>query len=76
MPNYMILYCLNKDLCGWSERVAIVTDDQRITTCPECDGMALIYDRDQTAYIENPTPQNTNPLLLSLGLVKQIKEEE
>ena len=76
MPDYMILYCLNKDLCGWSERVAPVEDTERVTSCPQCDSVALIYDRDCTDYIENPDEKNTSAIILNLGLVKPILEEE
>ena len=70
MPDYMILYCLNKGLCGWSERVGLVSDDKRITSCPECGSIALIYDKDQTQYIENPDDENTISLIIKKGLLK------
>ena len=72
----MILYCLNKEICGWSERVAPVEDSKRVTTCPECNSVALIYDKDRTDYIEDPTEQKTTELILTFGLFRPLPQEE
>jgi hypothetical protein len=72
----MILYCLNKEFCGWSERVALVEDSERITSCPECNSVALIYSKDQTDYIENPTEEQTIDIILTFGLVSPLPREK
>lgn len=76
MNDYMILYCLNKEVCGWSERVAPVEDSKRVTTCPECNSVALVYDKDQTHYIENPTEKETTELILTFGLLSPLPSQE
>lgn len=76
MTNYMVLYCINKDLCGWSERIDPLPHDERVTSCPECDSLALVYDADQTHNIENFNSENTNKILLSLGLIKPLTKNK
>lgn len=76
MNHYMILYCLNKDICGWSERVDPVDDESRVSNCPECNSIALIYDKDQTDYIDDPTEQKTTELILTFGLIRPLPQEE
>ena len=72
MNHYMILYCLDKQYCGWSERVAPVEDSERVTSCPECNSVALIYDKEHTDYIDDPTEKKTSDLILNLGLINPL----
>lgn len=72
----MILYCLDKEFCGWSERVAPVEDSERITSCPECNSIALIYSKDRTDYIEDPTEEQTTNIILTFGLLRPLPQEE
>lgn len=77
MPNYMILYCLDKQTCGWSERVEPVSDSERTARCPECGALALIYDKEHTDYISDPTDHATDNLILNLELLSiPVAKEE
>ena len=76
MNYYMTLYCLNKDWCGWSEHVTPVDDSSRVTKCPECNSIALIYDKEHTDYISDPTDEKTTQLILTLGLISPLPSKE
>ena len=77
MPNYMILYCLDKQTWAGLRELNPSLTQKELLDAPNAGALALIYDKEHTDYISDPTDHATDNLILNLELlsIPVVKEE-